>query len=160
MSIFSFNKWFFNCSKAVFVLTLMLGCTSKICFGTSMFLTGCNFSPLCVPNCEPPSMKKVESELISFAIKESLFLSKERLKRLFKPFRTAVPLLDPPPSPAFIGMAFLIEIDTFGNSGLSFLTILNAFVPKLSDSGILPQSVLHEKFSASSILIESYKLIS
>jgi len=38
-------------------------------------------------------------------------------KRLFKPFKIAVPLLDPPPSPAFIGIFFWISIFTFGMSG-------------------------------------------
>ena len=87
-------------------------------------------------------------------------LSIERSKKLFKPFKTAVPLLEPPPKPALVGIFLLIKMETFGIDGFCFLTILNALVPKLSASDIFPQLVLHEKVSASSILIESNKFIS
>tara|TARA_B000000441_G_C21618048_1_gene275790 strand:- start:422 stop:757 length:336 start_codon:yes stop_codon:yes gene_type:complete len=103
-----------------------------------------SFSPLLEPNCNPPFTKKDESELISLAILDSFSLLILRSKRLFNPINTAVPLLDPPPSPAFVGIVFFIKIFTLGISGCCDLSILNAFVPKLSASKISPQSVMHE----------------
>ena len=41
----------------------------------------------------------------------------DKSKSSFNPFKTVVPLLEPPPSPAFVGIFFLIEILTFGMIG-------------------------------------------
>ena len=72
----------------------------------SVFSIGLNSSPFLVPSCNPPFTKKVESELTLLASCVSRSLLNDKSKRLFKPFKIAVPLLDPPPSPAFIGIFF------------------------------------------------------
>ena len=76
-----------------------------------------NLSPLDVPNCIPPLTKKAESELTLLAISDNSLLLNLSLKRSFNPTITAVPLLDPPPRPAFVGIIFLIEMRTLGMLG-------------------------------------------
>ena len=85
-----------------------------------------------MPNCNPPLTKKVESELTLLANSESSSLFNDKSKKVFNPLKTDVPLLDPPPSPAFVGIFFLISISTLGICGKASLIKLKAFVLKLS----------------------------
>ena len=109
-----------------------------------MLSTGDKSLPVPSPTCKPPLTKNGESALIFFdnSTNSSWFIFKAN--NSFIPFKTAVPLLEPPPKPALVGifltrLIFILEI--LGNFSfvvsnacihvLFFLSNQSTFVSKI-----------------------------